>query len=978
MKKIFAITVLMAIGVVAIAQGNHFDFSATSSTGYEIYYHIINDENHWVEVTYPCQNGDNYWWGYDKPEGALILGDTVTYNGIDYEVVSVGDHAFYGCSGLRGSLVLPQTIRSIGSCAFKGCSLLNGNLSIPAAVTRIDDEAFYGCTGFAGTLALGDSLVFIGNRAFYNCSGLKGELSIPSKVIEIGDSAFEQCSGFNNMVWLPNSLEYIGARAFKGDINIESFNIKRQVPPTTANDAFDDMPVEIDVFVPYNTKEAYQNASGWSHFGDKIVEKSIWSGMAEPWTQGNGTESDPYLIESAENLAWLAEKVNERFSSFNDVKAFQDTCFKLVIDLDLQRNKQYWTPVGGVHEFDGGRYRAYFSGIFDGNNHTVSNYGLRSSGGWFLEDGIDQGLFASVSDAVIINLTVKGVNIYSSRFKNHNGGIAGTAVNTDFYNCHFSGVFTCNSNILQWASFDAAFGGIVGKAQCCRIEKSTSDIDLFATNCFIGGIAGELLCDDSTRLSGIFDCFTKGTFKVWDFENSDPAHVGGIVGSCGNAEGKHGNVHVEHCYSKALIKGVGQTDAIGHIIVPMYQTAGGIVGYSSADTLHVQNCYSNHDINIHETNTTNYAGGIIGGVKEGSAVFVKNCYHVGEMHVFNKGGVLAQKGSLTVIRNCYFDQLVAPDDGFGIPVENDYMKTAAFLNQLNNGSTIFQMDTEPFENDGYPVFGTDGLIFVGAEWYYEIHNADGSVTFQHLQCVGDTVVAEERPKIIVRTNTIYEGKNRRQEVTHEYVYERNGVVYWWNNTLGKFTMLYDFSAEEGDEWTVEVGDRSFTTKVYATEMQYINGIPYKKLTILDPETAFDGELLSSIGHLTSFFPERLMNQGKGYRVDGMRCYWVDGDLILKNGDTDCDEIYDQHHHVVVENDDETFTVHPNPNNGFFTVMGENLKQIEVFDVLGQRITSLTANSDQMIIDLSGQPAGVYLVNIIDQEGKQIVKKVVKQ
>ena len=138
MKKIFAITVLMAIGVVAIAQGNHFDFSATSSTGYEIYYHIINDENHWVEVTYPCQNGDNYWWGYDKPEGALILGDTVTYNGIDYEVVSVGDHAFYGCSGLRGSLVLPQTIRSIGSCAFKGCSLLNGNLSIPAAVTRID------------------------------------------------------------------------------------------------------------------------------------------------------------------------------------------------------------------------------------------------------------------------------------------------------------------------------------------------------------------------------------------------------------------------------------------------------------------------------------------------------------------------------------------------------------------------------------------------------------------------------------------------------------------------------------------------------------------------------------------------------------------------------------------------------------------------------------------------------------------------
>ena len=48
MKKYFIILVLMAIGVVAIAQGNHFDFSATSSTGYEIYYRIINDQNRWV------------------------------------------------------------------------------------------------------------------------------------------------------------------------------------------------------------------------------------------------------------------------------------------------------------------------------------------------------------------------------------------------------------------------------------------------------------------------------------------------------------------------------------------------------------------------------------------------------------------------------------------------------------------------------------------------------------------------------------------------------------------------------------------------------------------------------------------------------------------------------------------------------------------------------------------------------------------
>ena len=72
------------------------------------------------------------------------------------------------------------------------------------------------------------------------------------------------------------------------------------------------------------------------------------------------------------------------------------------------------------------------------------------------------------------------------------------------------------------------------------------------------------------------------------------------------------------------------------------------------------------------------------------------------------------------------------------------------------------------------------------------------------------------------------------------------------------------------------------------------------------------------------------------------------------------------------------TVLPNPTTGVFTVTGENLKQIEVIDVLGQRITSLQPNIDQTIIDLSGQPAGVYLVTVTDREEKLCVKKVVKQ
>ena len=93
MKKLFTVIILLALATSGFAQEIHYNFSIINSTGYEFYYRIIDAQNHWVEVTYPCQNGDNYWWGYDKPEGKLILADTVTYNGTNFTLVAIGDHA---------------------------------------------------------------------------------------------------------------------------------------------------------------------------------------------------------------------------------------------------------------------------------------------------------------------------------------------------------------------------------------------------------------------------------------------------------------------------------------------------------------------------------------------------------------------------------------------------------------------------------------------------------------------------------------------------------------------------------------------------------------------------------------------------------------------------------------------------------------------------------------------------------------------
>ena len=71
-------------------------------------------------------------------------------------------------------------------------------------------------------------------------------------------------------------------------------------------------------------------------------------------------------------------------------------------------------------------------------------------------------------------------------------------------------------------------------------------------------------------------------------------------------------------------------------------------------------------------------------------------------------------------------------------------------------------------------------------------------------------------------------------------------------------------------------------------------------------------------------------------------------------------------------------IQPNPTNGQIAVMGKDLKSAEVFNALGQHVATKTGEGNQLIVDLNGQPAGVYFVNVTDKEGRKCVRKVVKQ
>ena len=80
-----------------------------------------------------------------KYSGEVVIPESVEFNGISHSVTSIGERAFYDCSGLT-SVTIPNSVTSIGGRAFEDCSGLT-SVTIPNSVTSIGDRAFFCCFG---------------------------------------------------------------------------------------------------------------------------------------------------------------------------------------------------------------------------------------------------------------------------------------------------------------------------------------------------------------------------------------------------------------------------------------------------------------------------------------------------------------------------------------------------------------------------------------------------------------------------------------------------------------------------------------------------------------------------------------------------------------------------------------------------------------------------------------------------------------
>jgi hypothetical protein len=175
--------------------------------------------------------------------------------------------------------------------------------------------------------------------------------------------------------------------------------------------------------------------------------------------------------------------------------------------------------------------------------------------------------------------------------------------------------------------------------------------------------------------------------------------------------------------------------------------------------------------------------------------------------------------------------------------------------------------------------------------------------------------------------------------------------------------------------------------VDAVEDFEYEGKTYRMLRVSDADDIFSGDIVCGIGHLTSFFPERLMDNRDGILVEGLRCYWVEDELVFKPGDEDCDAIYDELHGIEEDGPSTSstgsgtagsFMIYPNPTNGILLVQtlratSLHAQTYRITNLMGQTVLSGNINADNQQIDVSSLPQGMYFITFASETRKFVVR-----
>lgn len=344
------------------------------------------------------------------------------------------------------------------------------------------------------------------------------------------------------------------------------------------------------------------------------VSDTVW------YTSGahTGTDADPYIIQTGDDLAGLAELVNAGNDLAGKVVKISGSA---TVDVSAYTN---WTPIGTpAHPF---------RGTFDGNGISIDHLTINDTYAFTAAGGRCVGLFGDIgAGGVVKNIVLNAPNITvnhtSSGFSNtysYVGDIAGVNEGA-ISHCSVTGT-------IAVSGIDVKVGGIAGvngsdsgtsANTFGTIEYCSADCDITATSCYqllhMGGITG---C--SAIATGVIDnCTSAGTLTAYGAQTDSGAYactpsVGGLIGYVNNTS-------VTNSSSSASV-------TANEFFKTVY--AGGLVGYTCGGG--IQNCYSTGSTaaQVADTSLLGYAfaGGFIGYAKKlgDGTCTITGCYATGD------------------------------------------------------------------------------------------------------------------------------------------------------------------------------------------------------------------------------------------------------------------------------------------------------------------------------------------------------------
>lgn len=266
-----------------------------------------------------------------------------------------------------------------------------------------------------------------------------------------------------------------------------------------------------------------------------------WDGTVEAFTEGSGTKEDPWRIENAEQLAYLAQQVNNGTN-------YRGKHFLLVSDLDLSVKE--WTPIG--------TYSNSFWGGFDGGGRTITGMTITGKENKYV------GLFGACYNFTAPSSYIKSVTVKRANISGHSfvGAIAGAGAN-------ISDCYSIENTIYASRCVGGVCGSLIGNISGCYNSSSVKG------NSTAGGIMGSASYEGRDGNGVVQYCYNIGAVTVSQQDSS----VGGITGASAN------RYDISNCLNCGKITGNGKN-------------VGGIAGSTDSNDMNfIGNCYYNSDLN---------------------------------------------------------------------------------------------------------------------------------------------------------------------------------------------------------------------------------------------------------------------------------------------------------------------------------------------------------------------------------------------